>query len=275
MLASFGSGHGGRHNFIVASRRRQRGRSRWPFGTVASSPSTTPRRCLSRWRPPSRQAAKRPAAGSSCGHGRLLPAVRPTPRRRPSPLRRPVQTESLPCSAWVDFATAAVRVLLSAQPDPALPSRFRPSSKDFWSAQQPFLASMQPAPDRSRPTLRNSAPRPSAAPPPATPPPLPPPTCRPLSAASTNPCCAPAATSTSRSPPPTPPTTESRRSDSACPVAERRCDESTPMRQIVRDPADPIHQIRKTIRTTKRGSIHSWTSPAEPRWCPGSHDRWS
>jgi hypothetical protein len=41
------------------------------------------------------------------------------------------------CSAWVDFATAAVRELLSAQLDPALPSRFRPSSKDFWSAQQP------------------------------------------------------------------------------------------------------------------------------------------
>jgi hypothetical protein len=42
------------------------------------------------------------------------------------------------------------------------------------------------------------------------------------------------------------------------------------MRQIVRDPADPIHQIRKTIRTTKRGSIHSWMSP---RSHGGARDR--
>jgi hypothetical protein len=207
MLASFGSGHGSRHNFIVArtSLWRAAGGNEGEVGGL-SAPS----------RP--RPAPLRDAACS----GQLVRPRSPPPRRSPHPstssvAASPTSSDRIAavCSAWVESATAAVRVLLSAQLDPTLPSRFRPSSKDFWSAQQPSLASMQPAPDRSRPTSRNSAPRPSAAPPPATPPPLPPPTARPLSAASTNPCCAPAATSTSRSPPPTPPTTQARRSDSA------------------------------------------------------------
>ena len=80
-----------------------------------------------------------PLRDAACS-GQLVGPRSPPPRRSPHPstssvAASPASSDRIAavCSAWVDFATAAVRVLLSAQLDPALPSRFRPSSKDFWS----------------------------------------------------------------------------------------------------------------------------------------------
>ena len=50
------------------------------------------------------------------------------------------------CSAWVDSDTAAARVLLTAELGSGTPEQIQTIVKDFWSAQQPILASMQPAP---------------------------------------------------------------------------------------------------------------------------------
>jgi len=50
------------------------------------------------------------------------------------------------CSAWVDSDTAAARVLLSAELGSGTPEQIQTIVKDFWSAQQPILATMQPAP---------------------------------------------------------------------------------------------------------------------------------
>ena len=50
------------------------------------------------------------------------------------------------CSAWVDSDTAAARVLLTADLGSGTPEQIQTIVKDFWSAQQPILATMQPAP---------------------------------------------------------------------------------------------------------------------------------
>jgi hypothetical protein len=51
------------------------------------------------------------------------------------------------CSAWVDSDTAAARVLLNADLGSGTPEQIQAIVKDFWSAQEPILTSMQPAPD--------------------------------------------------------------------------------------------------------------------------------
>jgi hypothetical protein len=50
------------------------------------------------------------------------------------------------CSAWVDSDTAAARVLLTAELGSGTSEQIQAIVKDFWSAQQPILASMQPVP---------------------------------------------------------------------------------------------------------------------------------
>ncbi len=51
------------------------------------------------------------------------------------------------CSAWVDSDAAAARVLLNAALGSGTPEQIQTIVKDFWAAQQPILASMQPAPE--------------------------------------------------------------------------------------------------------------------------------
>jgi hypothetical protein len=51
------------------------------------------------------------------------------------------------CSAWVDSDAAAARVLMSADLGAGTPEQIQTIVKDFWSAQEPILASMEPAPE--------------------------------------------------------------------------------------------------------------------------------
>ncbi len=51
------------------------------------------------------------------------------------------------CSAWVDSDAAAAKVLLNAELGAGAPEQIQTIVKDFWTAQQPILASMQPAPE--------------------------------------------------------------------------------------------------------------------------------
>ena len=51
------------------------------------------------------------------------------------------------CSAWVDSDTAAARVLMNADLGSGTAEQIQAIVKDFWSAQEPILTSMQPAPD--------------------------------------------------------------------------------------------------------------------------------
>jgi hypothetical protein len=51
------------------------------------------------------------------------------------------------CSAWADSDAAAARVLMNADLGSGTPEQIQAIVKDFWSAQEPILASMQPAPD--------------------------------------------------------------------------------------------------------------------------------
>jgi hypothetical protein len=51
------------------------------------------------------------------------------------------------CSAWVDSDTAAARVLMNADLGSGTPEQIETIVKDFWSAQEPLLTSMRPAPD--------------------------------------------------------------------------------------------------------------------------------
>ena len=58
----------------------------------------------------------------------------------------PDRTQAV-CSAWVDSDTAAARVLMNADLGSGTPEQIQAIVKDFWSAQQPILTSMQPAPE--------------------------------------------------------------------------------------------------------------------------------
>jgi hypothetical protein len=51
------------------------------------------------------------------------------------------------CSAWVDSDAAAARVLMNADLGSGTPEQIQTIVKDFWSAQEPILTSMQPAPE--------------------------------------------------------------------------------------------------------------------------------
>jgi len=51
------------------------------------------------------------------------------------------------CSAWVDSDAAAARVLMNADLGSGTPEQIQTIVKDFWSAQEPILTSMEPAPD--------------------------------------------------------------------------------------------------------------------------------
>ena len=51
------------------------------------------------------------------------------------------------CSAWVDSDAAAARVLMNADLGSGTPEQIQAIVKDFWSAQEPILTSMQPAPE--------------------------------------------------------------------------------------------------------------------------------
>src|SRR6478735_12715015 len=57
------------------------------------------------------------------------------------------------CSAWVDSDTAAAKVLLNAQLGVGTPEQIQAIVQDFWSAQQPILATMQPAPEPIKPDV--------------------------------------------------------------------------------------------------------------------------
>jgi len=59
------------------------------------------------------------------------------------------------CSAWVDSDMAAARVLLNAELGSGTPEQIQAIVKDFWSAQQPILASMQPAPEPIQADVEN------------------------------------------------------------------------------------------------------------------------
>lgn len=51
------------------------------------------------------------------------------------------------CSAWVDSDAAAARVLMNADLGAGTPEQIETIVKDYWSAQEPILASMEPVPD--------------------------------------------------------------------------------------------------------------------------------
>jgi hypothetical protein len=51
------------------------------------------------------------------------------------------------CSAWVDSDTAAAHALMNADLGAGTPEQIQAIVKDYWSAQEPILASMEPAPD--------------------------------------------------------------------------------------------------------------------------------
>jgi hypothetical protein len=74
-------------------------------------------------------------------------AVASTSSDRISPVRISADRISAVCSAWVDSDMAAARALLNAQLGSGTPEQIQAIVKDFWSAQQPILASMQPAPE--------------------------------------------------------------------------------------------------------------------------------
>jgi hypothetical protein len=51
------------------------------------------------------------------------------------------------CSAWVDVDSAASRALITADLGSGTPEQLQAIVKEFWSAQEPGLAAMEPAPD--------------------------------------------------------------------------------------------------------------------------------
>jgi len=51
------------------------------------------------------------------------------------------------CSSWVDVDAAAALVLMNADLGSGTPEQLQAIVKEFWSAQEPILASMEPAPD--------------------------------------------------------------------------------------------------------------------------------
>jgi hypothetical protein len=75
--------------------------------------------------------------------GSATPASSPPARPAPAP-------PQAVCSAWVDSDAAAARVLMNADLGSGTPEEIEAIVKDYWSAQEPILASMEPAPDPIR-----------------------------------------------------------------------------------------------------------------------------
>lgn len=86
---------------------------------------------------------------TACGAGPN--AVAPPPPA-PSVAASPTTPDrsQVVCSAWVDSDAAAAQVLMTADLGSGTPDEIQAIVKDFWSAQEPILASMQPAPDPIR-----------------------------------------------------------------------------------------------------------------------------
>jgi hypothetical protein len=87
-------------------------------------------------------------AAGACSGPTGPPAAAP-PSASASPATSPADPDRLAavCSAWVDSDAAAARVLMNADLGSGTPEQIDAIVKDYWSAQEPILASMQPAPD--------------------------------------------------------------------------------------------------------------------------------
>jgi hypothetical protein len=72
-------------------------------------------------------------------------AAPPAPSVAASPTS-PGSTQAV-CSAWVDSDAAAARALMNADLGSGTEEEIQTIVKDYWSAQEPILASMEPAPD--------------------------------------------------------------------------------------------------------------------------------
>ena len=85
------------------------------------------------------------ATATACGAAADSSAPAPAPSVAGPPTNSDRTTVA--CSAWLDSDAAAARVLLNADLGSGTPEQIQTIVKDFWSAQEPILASMQPAPD--------------------------------------------------------------------------------------------------------------------------------
>ncbi|HWJ52431.1 MAG TPA: hypothetical protein VNT24_03515 [Propionibacteriaceae bacterium] len=86
--------------------------------------------------PPSGSAASGPAAVGSAAVGS-------------ADVGSPIAADRIPvvCAAWVDADAAGARVLLNADLGSGTPEQVQAIVQAFWSAQEPILASMEPAPE--------------------------------------------------------------------------------------------------------------------------------
>ena len=87
-------------------------------------------------------------SATACGAAADSSAPAPAPSVAGPPTNSDRTTVA--CSAWLDSDAAAARVLLNADLGSGTPEQIQTIVKDFWSAQEPILASMQPAPDPIR-----------------------------------------------------------------------------------------------------------------------------
>jgi hypothetical protein len=88
------------------------------------------------------------ACGGSAGSAGSVTAASAQPSAGSVPASPPSsdRTQAV-CSAWVDSDAAAARVLMNADLGSGTPEQIQTIVKDFWSAQEPILASMEPAPE--------------------------------------------------------------------------------------------------------------------------------
>jgi len=90
-------------------------------------------------------------AVTGCGAAETGAAAAPSGSAagRSAAVDSPVAVGRIPvvCSAWVDADAAGASVLLNADLGSGTPEQLQAIVKEFWAAQEPILASMEPAPE--------------------------------------------------------------------------------------------------------------------------------